>query len=92
MVPPPWLCTQHAHARRIDNTTGIDGRVGMTRVTRLPDTETSGILSLGLLHFVEVLLKLARVVGDEAECVVQGQVFEVGLVVLGLVTQFVQLR
>jgi len=44
----------------------------------------------GLLHFVEISLKLGHLVGDETECVVQGEVFDIRLVVLGLVAKLVE--
>jgi hypothetical protein len=42
-------------------------------------------------HFVEILLKLAHLIGEEAKRVVKGEVFDIRFVVLGLVTEFIEL-
>ena len=53
-------------------------------------TPLGGSRPVILFHLVEVGLKLAHLVGDEAKGMVQGEVFDIRLVVLGLVAKFVE--
>jgi len=64
----------------------------LSRPSMRPATtiRTGLIFPSGLLHFIEVGLKLGHLVGKKTKRVVQGEVFDIRLIVLGFMAKLVE--